>query len=276
MKVFCILSDERVFRSKSPAIFSHVFKRLGIDSIYIPFKVMPEDIGSAMQSLKTLNIDGANITVPYKESVMPYMNILSEGAKIVGAVNTIIRNGNELKGYNTNAIGFMHTLEEAGFDVADKTALVFGTGGLARAVVFILNWLSAGSLTIAGRTTEHINRITKKSGGVAKLINTFDDRPFSANIVVNTTSVSSEEESPEFARIISKLDLKDCELILDFNYGRKNNFWRTMAEKKGIRFINGFTPLAHSARQILLLWTKIDAGPEEFMNAIKENIQDHK
>ncbi len=272
MKVFCILSDERVFRSKSPAIFTRVFKRIGINSIYVPFKVMPGDIGPAMQSLKTLNIDGANITVPYKESVLPYMNILSEGAKIVGAVNTIIRNGDQLKGYNTNAIGFMHTLEEAGFDVADKTALVFGTGGVARAVVFILNWLSAGSITIAGRTKEHIGRITEKSGGKAKEISTFDDQPFSANIVVNTTSVSSEEESPEFARIINKLDLKDCELVVDFNYGRKNNFWRNMAEKKGIRFINGFTPLAHSARQILLLWTKIDVGPDEFIKAMKENI----
>lgn len=272
MKTFCILSDERVFRSKSPAIFSHVFKRIGINSIYVPFKVMPGDIGPAMQSLKTLNIEGANIAVPYKESVLPYMNILSEGAKIVGAVNTIIRNGDELKGYNTNAIGFMHTLEDAGFDAADKTALVFGTGGLARAVVFILNWLSAGSLVIAGRSKEHIDRILKKSGGQAKGIQTFDHKPISANIVVNTTSVSSEEESPELAQVVSRLNLKDCELVVDFNYGRKNNFWRSMAEKQGIPFMNGFTPLAHSARQILLLWTKIDVGPEEFINAIKQNI----
>ncbi len=272
MKVFCILSDERVFRSKSPAIFSHVFKRIGINSIYVPFKVMPGDIGSAMQSLKTFNIEGANITVPYKESVLPYMNVLSEGAKIVGAVNTIIRNGDELKGYNTNAIGFMHTLDEAGFNATDRAALVFGTGGLARAVVFILNWLSADSVIIAGRTKEHLDKITKKSRCQAKNVKTFDDRPFSANIVVNTTSVSSEEESPELAQIVSRLNLNDCELVVDFNYGRKNNFWRDMAEKKGIKFINGFTPLAHSARQILLLWTKIDVGPEEFITAIKQNI----
>ncbi len=272
MKVFCILSDERVFRSKSPAIFSHVFKRIGINSIYVPFKVMPEDIGPAMQALKTFNINGANITVPYKESVLPYMNILSEGAKIVGAVNTVIRNGNELKGYNTNAIGFLHTLEEAGFDACDKTALVFGTGGLAKAVVFILNWLNVGKIIIAGRSKEQIKKITAKSRGVAKEIKSFDDHPFSASIVVNTTSVSSEDESPELANIVSRLNIKDCELVVDFNYGRKNNFWHSMAERKGIEFINGFTPLAHSARQILLLWTKIDVGPDEFINAIKQNM----
>ncbi len=272
MKVFCILSDERVFRSKSPAIFSHVFKRIGINGIYVPFKVLPGDIGAAMQSLKTLNIDGANITIPYKESVLPYMNILSEGAKIVGAVNTIIRNGSELKGYNTNAIGFMHTLEEAEFNAAGKTALVFGTGGLARAVVFILNWLSTETIIIAGRRQDHIDKIAAKSRGIGKLITDFDDRPFSASIVVNTTSVSSEDESPELAQIVNKLNLQDCELVVDFNYGRKNNFWRNMAEKKGIKFINGFIPLAHSARQILLLWTKIDVGAEEFINAIRQNL----
>lgn len=272
MKVFCILSDERAFRSKSPAIFSYVLKRIGISSIYVPFKVLPGDIGSAMQALKTFNIDGANITVPYKESVLPYMDILSEGAKIVGAVNTIIRNGDELKGYNTNAIGFMHTLEEAKFDVADKTAIVFGTGGAARAVVFILNWLRAGSVVIAGRTRENLDRITKKSGGTAKDVKTFDDQPLSANIVINTTSASTEEESPELAQIVSRLNLKDCELVVDLNYGRKNNFWRSLAESKGIRFINGLTPLAHSARQTLLLWTKVDVGPDEFINAMKQNI----
>ncbi len=120
MKTFCILGDERAFRTKSPAMFTEVLKRIGISASYIPFKVFPDQIGEAMQCLRTLNIDGANVTIPHKSSVIPYMNILSEGANIIGAVNTITRNGNELKGYNTNAIGFMDTMEEQGFDVTKK------------------------------------------------------------------------------------------------------------------------------------------------------------
>jgi shikimate dehydrogenase len=75
------------------------------------FKVSPNDVGQALQSLRILNIAGANVTVPYKETVIPHMDILSEGANIIGAINTIVRNGAELKGYNTNAIGFMDALD---------------------------------------------------------------------------------------------------------------------------------------------------------------------
>ncbi|MFO7751340.1 MAG: shikimate dehydrogenase [Desulfobacteraceae bacterium] len=271
MKVFCIFSDERAFRSKSPAVFSHVLKQIGIRSTYVPFKVYPEDLGAAMQSIKVLNIDGANITVPYKEAVLPHMDVLSEGAKIVGAVNTVIRSNNTLKGYNTNAIGFMHTLEEAGFEVSDKNALVFGTGGAARAVIFVLNWLRANSVMVAGRTPEKTQRIVDKFGGEPIEIASIGGRPVSADIVINATSVSSPEESPDMAEVVSKLNLTDCELIMDLNYGRNESFWHNLARSKEIRFISGLTPLAHSARQTILLWTRVDAGPEAFMKAV-ENV----
>ena len=78
MKVYCIISDERAYRSKSPYIFSTVLNRMGIKGAYVPFKVAPGDVGQALQSLKVLNIAGANVTVPYKETVVPFMDILSD------------------------------------------------------------------------------------------------------------------------------------------------------------------------------------------------------
>ncbi|MGA8239843.1 MAG: hypothetical protein WB818_04665, partial [Desulfobacterales bacterium] len=80
MKVFCILSDERAAQLKSPAIFSRVLKRQGIKGTYVPFVVKPQDLGQAIQSLRILHIAGANITVPYKEATIPYLDVLSEGA----------------------------------------------------------------------------------------------------------------------------------------------------------------------------------------------------
>ena len=151
MKVFCILSDERVYSSKSPVMFSRVLQRVGIQAAYVPFKVNPKNLGLALQSLKVLNISGANVTVPFKEKVIPHLDVLSEGANIIGAINTIVCNGDSLKGYNTNAIGFMDALNDADFEVAGKSALVFGTGGAAKAVVFMLNWLRAATIRVAGR-----------------------------------------------------------------------------------------------------------------------------
>ena len=75
--MFCIIGDERIFRSKSPAMFSAVMKRVGIKGVYTPFKVKPQEIAQGMQSLRALNIYGANIAVPYKEAVIPYLDILS-------------------------------------------------------------------------------------------------------------------------------------------------------------------------------------------------------
>jgi shikimate dehydrogenase len=270
MKVFCILSDERVYSSKSPVMFSRVLQRVGIQAVYVPFRIDPEHIGQALQSLKILNIAGANVTVPFKEKVIPHLDILSEGASIIGAINTIVRNGNSLKGYNTNAIGFMDALNEAGFEVAGKSALVFGTGGAAKAVVFMLNWLKAGTILVAGRspdrTAQICNRFEVQGCSLDKLL----DHPAAVDIVVNATSVSSPQESAELAALTQKLQLTGCRLILDLNYGRIQNFWHDLARSKGIRFIDGLSALAFQARRTFALWTSIQVAPIEFLNALKE------
>jgi shikimate dehydrogenase len=272
MKIFCILGDERSFRSKSPLVFSTVLKRVGIRGVYVPFRVDQGQIGPAMQSLRVLNIDGANVTVPYKEAVIPHLDILSEGANIIGAVNTVVRNGQTLKGYNTNAIGFMDTLEEIGFDVAGKTAVVFGTGGIAKAVVFILNWLRAESILVVGRDANSISGIVNNIGGVSKPFQSFNKEPVSANIVVNATSVSSPDESPELDEFINRLDIRDCEILMDVNYGREVNFWEIKALDKGIRFLDGLSLLAHQARRSFALWTRIDVEVGEFRKALEKEL----
>lgn len=269
MKVFCILSDERVYRSKSPHIFSTVMRRSGIRGAYVPFKVSPENIGQAMQSLRVLNIDGANVTAPYKEKVIPHLDVLSEGANIIGAINTIVVNGEELKGYNTNAIGFMDALSDADFNAEGKSALVFGTGGAARAVVFILNWLRTDTIYVVGRDPAKSRRIVEKFGGEALSLETASDAVPSAQLVVNATSVSSPDESPEMAELTGKLSVPDCELIVDLNYGRQKNCWQELSRRLSVRFIDGLSPLAFQARRTFALWTGAQVPPEEFLKALE-------
>jgi shikimate dehydrogenase len=270
MQVYCILGDERVMRSKSPMIFSTVLKRIGIKGAYVPFKVDPDNIGSALQSLRVLNITGASITIPFKEKVLPHMDVLSEGANIIGAINTIVRKGDILKGYNTNAIGFMDALSESGFDLEGKSALVFGTGGAAKAVVFILNWLRTTSIYVSGRNTDKTAEIVHRFGGEAISFDELEHRTLSANIVVNTTSVSSPVESPEMKVLLDKLSVKNCELVVDLNYGRSENFWQNMAKRIGARFMDGLPSLAYQCRRTLALWTGIQVPPEEFIKALNE------
>lgn len=269
IKVFCILSDERAFRSKSPAMFSAVIKRIGMKGVYVPFMVQPNNIGAAMQSLRVLNIAGANITVPYKEVVVPHLDILSEGANIIGSVNTVVRDGEKLKGYNTNAIGFMDVLDHIGFEVAGKSALVFGSGGIAKAVVFILNWLRAESIIVTGRNEEKTKQVADRIGGEVRSLQSLTEGSLDVDIIVNATSVSSTEESPELSTLVEKLKVPTCKLMLDFNYGRIQNFWEEMANARGIRFMDGLRTLAFQARRTFALWTKIQVDPSEFLKAIE-------
>ena len=238
----------------------------------MPFRVNPANIGQAIQSLRILNIDGANITVPFKEAVIPHLDILSEGARIIGAVNTIVRKGDVLKGYNTNAIGFMDALSMAGFSVDGKSAVVFGTGGAAKAVVFILNWLRAGSIVVAGRNEKETKRVAANSGGKAKSLNSLTTQPLSANLVVNATSVSSHAESPQLADLIGSLEITACELMMDLNYGRPQNFWEDFAQKNGIPYMDGLPALAHQARRSFALWTGLQVPPEEFLKVLEDEV----
>lgn len=270
MKVYCIIGDERVFHAKSTAIFSAILKRLDIKGAYVPFKVEPDQVGQALHSFRVLNIAGANVTVPYKEAVIPHLDILSEGANIIGAVNTIIRNGDELKGYNTNAIGFMDSLIDAGFDADGKSALVVGTGGAAKAVVFILNWLRTESVIVAGRDKEKTQQVVNRFDGKAIPINSLSEQSLSVNILVNATSVSSYDESPELAAIMERLHVQDCELVIDLNYGRIHNFWQDMARRNGIPFMDGLSTLANQIRRTFALWTGVQVPSEEFMKEINE------
>lgn len=259
-------------RSKSPIIFSAVMRRLGIKAAYVPFKIAPDQIAQALQSIKVLNISGANIAIPYKEELIPHLDILSEGANIIGAVNTIVRNGDLFKGYNTNAIGFMDALNDARFDVEGKSALVFGTGGAARAIVFILNWLRTSSVFVAGRNPEKTGKMVDCFGGKAIPLYALENKPLAVNIVVNATSVSSPDESPEMASLLERFEVKECELVLDLNYDRSDNFWKALARRNRAQFMDGLSTLAYQSRRTLALWTGIQAPPEEFLKAIDQSL----
>ena len=268
-KVFCIISDQRVFRSRSPAIFTTVLSRTGIKGAYVPFMVDDSNLGKALDSLRVLNIAGANITAPFKEKVLPYLDVLSEGANIIGAVNTIVCKGGQLKGYNTNAIGIMDALNEVKFDIAGKKALVIGTGGSARAVVFILNWLRAASVVVAGRDNHKTCRLAGHFNCMQRSLKDLADFPIDVDLIVNATSISSRDDSSELTGVVDGIRSNGCQLVFDLNYGRRENIWQALAEKGGIRFLDGLSALAYQARRTFLLWTGQEVPQEEFLKALE-------
>jgi len=270
MKVFGIISDERVYRSRSPALFTAVFKRLGLKAGYVPLMVEAGHLGQAIHSLRILHFAGANVAVPFKEAVATHLDSLSEGANIIGAVNTIVRSGDQLKGYNTNAIGFMDALAELNYEVEGKTVMVVGTGGAAMAIVFILNWLRTARVLVAGRDTEKAGAIANRFGGHSLNLDSLVSGPLPVQLIVNATAVSNAEEAPDLAALVKRIEARGCELVFDLNYGRPDNFWQDLASRCGARFSDGLIALAYQARRTLALWTGLQVEPQVFLDTIRD------
>ena len=164
----------------------------------------------------------------------------------------------------------MDALNAANFDIAGKKALVVGTGGAARAVVFILNWLRAESIVVAGRDKEKTCRLADHFDSTPRMLNDLADHPVNVDLVVNATSVSSRDESGTLPSLLDHLKINGCQLVFDLNYGRRNNIWQSMAEKNDIRFIDGLSALVYQARRTFLLWTGREVPQEEFSNALEQ------
>ncbi len=268
VKAFCILGDERVFHVKSAAMFTVVMRNAYLKGAYVPYQVAPHQLGEAMKALNVLNLAGANVASPYKEAAIPWMDELSEAAQIIGSINTIIVNQDQRKGYNTNAIGITHALKAVDFKPADKPAVVVGTGGAARAIVFVLNWFKARPIYVVGRNLTKIHRMTEKLGGEAVDLKELDRVIKEARIIVNATTVSNAEESSDLASQVRGLAADQCELVFDLNYNKPDNFWLKLAQKHEAQFMDGIMALAHQGSQTLALWTGTTIDPKEFLMAL--------
>lgn len=132
------LVGEKLPHSLSPKIHNTLFKALNIQGAYKLFEVEREDLGKAIDSLKILKIKGVNVTIPYKQDVMKYLDFISEEAKKIGAVNTICLEDGKLFGYNTDYFGFGTIIKNNNVDIKDNIAMVLGNGGAAKAVITYL------------------------------------------------------------------------------------------------------------------------------------------
>ncbi len=270
MRVFGIIGDQRVIHSRSPELFNAVMQAAGIDGLYVPFPVKAEDIGEALKAIRVLHLTGVNVTVPFKEAVIAHLDILSEGAKIIGAINTISLHGEKLKGYNTNAVGFMNALASRGIDPAGKSALVFGTGGAARAVVFMLTWLKTRQVYVVGRDAAKARALVQRVGGVALPLAQLVEQPLPVDLIVNATSVTTAQESgAEWSEAVTASRLTGLQWVIDLNYGRSESLWQERAQRQAAIFMDGLPFLAAQARQSLSLWTGVEVDIGLFLEVLK-------
>jgi shikimate dehydrogenase len=269
MKVLGIISDHRAFKSRSPGMHNHVIKQLGLQAVYVPFNVSPDRVGQAVEGVRALGIAGMNVTVPYKEQVIPFLDECSPEAEAMGAVNTIVNHDGRLSGHNTDVTGLMETLETMDLNPANRQALVIGAGGVARACVYALKKMGAERITVAGRDLEKTAAMAGPAGAVPMLLSGLACAPVNASMIINAASVSSPDEAPELATMIQRIALSDCRMVMDLNYGRTVNMWRDLAERNGSKFVDGLPLLARQACHSFRLWTGEKVEAKMFIDALE-------
>jgi shikimate dehydrogenase len=258
--VVCGVIGDPVEHTVSPAMHNAAFMALGLDYIYVPFRVPPRHLAAAVQGMRALSIRGLNVTIPYKVKVIPLLDEIDSPARSIGAVNVIVNDSSVLKGYNTDAEGFMRALKEHGVEVRGKTAVILGSGGAARAVCFALSAAGAGLIILnrtSGRAARLVGEIMKTAGHPAEAMPL--DRPNittalkKGHILVNTTSVGM---SPEPDETLVKGDLIGPQhTVVDIVYNPVETRLLKDAAKAGAATVNGLDMLVWQGALAFEKWT---------------------
>ena len=246
----------------SPVIHDTISDELSLKERYIPFEI-EENLGEYVKSAYENGIAGLNITVPYKEKVIPYLCEVDEDAKKIGAVNTLVRTEKGYKGYNTDLEGLYRSIKETGTEIKDKEVIMLGAGGAARAVAYMCKKYGAKKVYIINRSIDKAIAIADDMNDKEKLKKFI---PFSANeynniserkyILIQCTSVGLKAE--DGLPLIDDLDFyRQASFAVDLIYNpAKTEFVKSM-EELDIPVINGLKMLLYQGIIANELWNNI-------------------
>jgi len=244
-KWFAVIGDP-IEHSKSPAMHNAWFEELSIDATYIPIRVSSESLESAVAGLKTLGASGWNVTIPHKTAIIPYLDELDELAEKMGAVNTVVRTKEgKLKGYNTDGVGFVRSLEEAvGKSHKDKPVLLIGAGGAARGIAFAMQQQGYTNLTIANRTVANAKAIVDEMG-IGNAISLADAEESLADFGILVQMTSAGLATGNFSMPFSLVRLAEGAIVADIVYNPLMTPFLKAADEKGATVVAGLGMFVH-------------------------------
>ncbi len=241
------------------------FAALGLAWRYILLPTPPDQIEAVVARIRSGELQGANVTIPHKQTVIPFLDKIDPAARAVGAVNTIVRQGDRLIGFNTDTIGFKRALLETGVDVKDQPCAVLGAGGSARAVVYVLHELGA-HLTVYARDVEKARALHADSHGmICRPLGALAEIDPATKLIVNTTPVGL---SPNIDASLWPADVPfpTDALIFDLLNNPPRTKLMQQAEQAGLRAVNGWNMLVYQGAAAFAKWTGIEP-PVEVMRA---------
>ena len=264
---------------------SPVFQQAAFDYLKLPvkykiWKTSSSEFQQSIQNLRSIECLGANITIPYKEEVLKHLDGLDSKAKSIGAVNTIVKKNNKLIGYNTDAFGFIKSIQaNSSFSFKGKRALIIGAGGAARAAAFSLIDEGINSLAIANRT---IQRADDLADDISEVIDvetlalkspSFEELVGSSNLIINSSSVGMAHTNTNSQSLIKADWISPGSLVFDMVYNPITTPLISEARKAGVETISGLSMLIYQGAASFNLWTNREAPIQIMTVAAKEALR---
>lgn len=261
--------------SRSPQMHNAALAKAGLDYVYVPFHVCPDDLAAAMAGFKAINVVGINVTLPHKQAVIQHLTSISREAELIGAVNTLTFVDRNIHGDNTDAPGVLKALEEEGnmsIPVGENT-VVLGAGGAARAVVVALALRGVASITIANRTVEKAvalaEEMDRKTGVPMQGMGLADERLSLAirqsKLLVNTATTSMDVTQP---LLISADWLQPDTIVYDIVYTPPVTPLMQAATARGCPILGGIGMLVHQGAIAFEKWTGVTPCTETMRQAL--------
>lgn len=251
-----------------------------MDALYVPFEVAPRDLKAAVRGLRALGISGVNVTIPHKQAVLPLVDELSTEAKGIGAANTIVFRNGKAKAYNTDGEGFIRSLKsELKINPKGRSVLLFGCGGAAKAIAFVLAREGARSISFTDQIEKRARELAAKTKKdfprcgtkhIPFLRSRIDEEALGSDLLVNASPVGMHRGDP--CIINPKAMHKDL-AVYDIVYNPPATPLLKEAKKRGIKASNGLGMLLYQGALSFELFTGRKAPVSVMRAALKKAIK---
>ncbi|KOP83521.1 shikimate dehydrogenase [Bacillus sp. FJAT-21945] len=268
-KLFAVIGDP-IAHSMSPAMHNDLFQAYGIDAHYQPLHVKRDNLKEAVIGLKAIGIAGFNITIPHKETIIPFLDKLDPLAEAIGAVNTVVNEAGKFVGYNTDGSGYLQGLLTLLPEITEKNILIIGAGGAARALYFTLAQAGVNRLDICNRTTQKaealINDCLFHVSSAAIGREEAEKNLADYQLLIQTTPIGM---APNIESLpLSLHNLKTDSLVSDIIYNPLETKILREAKNKGAKIQNGLDMFVYQGALAFEKWTGIFPNIERMKNIV--------
>lgn len=269
--------------SLSPLMHNLAFSHWGIDAVYLAFEVDQTNLRQAVESIRTLDMLGVNVSMPNKTAVLAYLDQLSPEAELIGAVNTIVHQEQRLIGYNTDGMGFVRSVNETGHPIKNQKIVVLGAGGAAKAIAVQMALEGAQEITIYKRLNatflplkEYFVKVSEKTGCPIRLHDYADESQLAldlsqANLLINATDIGMGSKKDQLP--IADVKLLHSQLaVFDLIYSPSETRLIQEAKKMGIKAYNGLGMLIHQGAIAFELWTHREMPVQNIREQLEQEV----